>query len=392
MRIRRALSLGACVALVGVIGGCTAASSSQTVSGKTLSIYLSAPTSVATNSTQQDILYAEELAFCQRFSINPCKGAQFRATLGPFSVQLVPVVGAKLSDNARSAISDKSSIAYLGEVAPGSSADTIGITNAQDLLQVSPTDTAAALTQTGTPIKDAPKKYYESLSTYGRTFARVAPTTTVEAQDLVRQMQATGVTQLYIASDGSDYGRTIAQEVMSVLGSIKPVQSASGADAMLYAGGSESAATSALAQAVAANPKLKLFAPSALADPAFVSGLSPSAQKNLVVSEPGFLASALNPDAKKFVSDFSREYGHAPETQAVFGYAAMNSLITVLSQAGTAANNRGSVVRRFLSLSNLPSVVGPLTLNGRRFQGDSNITAFVFSRVKAGKLVPFKVA
>jgi hypothetical protein len=30
-----------------------------------------------------------------------------------------------------------------------------------------------------------------------------------------------------------------------------------------------------------------------------------------------------------------------------------------------------------------------LTMNA---QGDTNITAFVFSRVKAGKLVPFKAA
>ena len=34
-----------------------------------------------------------------------------------------------------------SAIAYLGEVDPGLSSQSLGITNAQDLLQVSPTDT-----------------------------------------------------------------------------------------------------------------------------------------------------------------------------------------------------------------------------------------------------------
>jgi branched-chain amino acid transport system substrate-binding protein len=389
VRTRRALSLGACVALVGVIGGCTAASSSQTVSGKTLSIYLSVPASAGSNPQQQDVLLAEQLAF------NQLQGRVTAFKLALVKVPSAPPAGPRqLSQNARDAISDKSSIAYLGELAPGSSADTLGINNAQDVLQISPTDTAAELTQTGTPIKDAPKKYYESLSTYGRTFARVVPSTAVEAQDLVRQMQATGVKQLYLLGDGSDYGRTIAQEVTAEAAklSINVQQSAPGADAMFYAGSSESGASGALAQAVAGNPKLKLFAPSALADQAFVSGLSPSVQRNLVVSEPGFLSAGLNPDAKKFTADFRREYGHAPETQAVFGYAAMSALINVLSQAGAAANNRGAVVRRFLSLNNVPSVIGPLTMSGQRFQGDSNITAFVFSRVKAGKLVPFKAA
>jgi ABC-type branched-subunit amino acid transport system substrate-binding protein len=205
-------------------------------------------------------------------------------------------------------------------------------------------------------------------------------------------MQATGVKQLYITTDGSEYGRTIAQEVTAEAAklSINVQQTATGAEAMFYAGSSEPGATSALSQAGSSNPKLKLFVPSALDDQAFTAKLPPAVQRNLVVSVPGFLPATLNPEAKKFVSDFRQAYGHTPDTQAVFGYAAMSTLLKVLSQAGTGANNRGAVVRRFLSVSNLPSVVGPLTLSGQTFQGDSNITAFVFSRVKAGKLVPFK--
>ena len=368
---------------MGAAAGCTAASYSQTVTGKTLYIYVSSPASAATNTVQQDVLYAEELAFCTRFSVKPCRGGQFQGSLNGFTISLKPVVGAKLSQNARDAIEQKATIAYLGEVAPGSSADSIGITNAQDVLQVSPTDTAAELTQTTPAIKGAPTRYYESLSTYGRTFARVVPTTAVEAKDVIAEMMALGVKRLYVPGDGSEYGQTIGQAVTADASpSIVVAESPTGADAVFYG-------TNVFEGLRAYWNEAKLFVPSALADESFVSQLSPAAQRNLIVSSPGFLLPRLNPAGKKFLSDFRRTYGHTPQGQAIFGYAAMNSVIDVLAQAGSAANNRGAVVRRFMALSNLPSAVGQLSINGK---GDTNVTAIVFSRIKAGKLVPFKAA
>jgi len=370
------------------LAGCTAASSSQTVSGKTLYIYVSAPASA--NPTEQDVLYAEELAFCTRFSISPCKKAQFRGTLGSFTVQLKPEVNAKLSDTARDAISNTATIAYLGEVAPGSSADSIGITNAQDVLQVSPTDTAAELTESTPAIKGAPTRYYESLSTYGRTFARIVPTTVVEAQAVIGQMKAMGVQRLYLTGDGSEYGRVIAQEITADASpSIVITHSAAGSDAVFYAGSSPAAAANALSHAAVDSPRAKLFVPSALDDASFVAQLGPGIQRNLYVSAPGGLPRAADPAARKFAADFRSAYGHAPASQAAFGYAAMAAVIKVIADAGSAANNRSAVVHKFLALSNLPSVVGTFSIHGT---GDSTLTAFVIYRVKAGRLVPFKAA
>ena len=64
--------------------------------------------------------------------------------------------GAKPSDNARTAIQDSTAIAYLGEILPGASADSLGIVNDQDILQVSPTDTAVELTQSTPAVPGAP--------------------------------------------------------------------------------------------------------------------------------------------------------------------------------------------------------------------------------------------
>ena len=117
------------------------------------------------------MLAAEQLAFNQ-------SGTK----LGKFTLRFVKLSGAKASDNARSAIEDTSSIAYLGELDPGLSADSLGITNAQDLLQVTPTDTAAALTQVTSTVPNSPNRYYESLGSYGRTFARVVPNDVARGQ------------------------------------------------------------------------------------------------------------------------------------------------------------------------------------------------------------------
>lgn len=361
------------------MAGCTAASSSQTVSGRTLYIYLSAPASAAGNAQEQDVLYAEKLAF-----------NQLQSSVTAFKLALQPVGGpaAKLSDNARAAISNTATIAYLGEVEPGASADSIGITNAQDVLQVSPTDTAAELTQATPAIKGAPRRYYESLSTYGRTFARLVPTTVVEAQAVIGQMRSMGVRRLYLAGDGSEYGLTLAQEVTADASpSIVVQHSASGADAVFYAGSSEPDAATTLTHAAADNPRAKLFVPSALDDTSFLAQLGPGVQRNLYVSSPGVLPRSMDAAARKFAADFRSTYGHAPSNQAAFGYAAMAAVIHVIAQAGGSANNRSAVVHKFFSLSNLPSVVGTFSIDAG---GDTSLRGFVFSRVKSGRLIPFK--
>jgi hypothetical protein len=167
--LARSRVLYVCVAFAAVMStaaGCTRAGSSVTASGTTLTVYASAPPGVAGSQAAADVLAAEQLAYRQAGS-----------KLGSFKLQFAKLTGSKVSDNARTAIEDTSSIAYLGELDPGLSAESLGITNAQDLLQVTPTDTAAALTQTNSSVPGAPNRYYESLGTYGRTFARVVQTT-----------------------------------------------------------------------------------------------------------------------------------------------------------------------------------------------------------------------
>jgi branched-chain amino acid transport system substrate-binding protein len=303
-----------------------------------------------------------------------------------FELKLSILHGPSISDQARTVIQDQTSIAYLGEVVPGSSYASIGITNALDLLQVSPTDTAVELTQATPAVSGAPDNYYESLSSYGRTFARVVPTSTEEAKAQVQEMQALGVTKLYVGDDGSPYGDAIAYAVRhDAGGALSVVSSESAADGVFYGSDSITTAARFFATAAAVNPSAKLFGPSALDDSSFAARMS-SAVHGLYISSPGFLSQDLSSEGSTFVSNFTSTYGHAPVTQAIFGYEAMSAVLAALDEAGSSANSRSVVVHDMLNLKRTQSVLGPYSMNGN---GDTNIAPFVFSRLEHGSLVPF---
>jgi branched-chain amino acid transport system substrate-binding protein len=366
-----------CALLAAGIAGCTSnatGGSAVTVSGTTLTVYVS-DAQADEPQVAQDVLDAERLAF-----------GQAPARVGSFALRLVTLHGG-ISAQARTAIQDTSAIAYLGEVVPHSSYASLGITNALDLLQVSPTDNALELTQATAAVPGAPDIYYESLSTYGRTFARVVPTSAREAKAQVLEMQALGVTKLYVADDGAPYGAAIANAVKhDVGGAITVVSTQAGADGVFYGAGSPARAAQFFDAAAASNPTAKLFGPSALDDPTFATQLS-AAVRNLYISAPGFLGRDLNPAGSKFVSDFTTAYGHAPVTQAIFGYEAMAAVLAVLQEAGSGAGNRATVVHDFQFLKNRQSVLGTYSMDGN---GDTSLAPFVFSRLQRGKLVPDK--
>lgn len=381
---RRRAVRGCAAALAAVsLAACTAPASTVTVTGKSLAIYASEPPG-SQPALSSDVLAAEQLALQQAGS-----------RVGSFTIRFVPLHGAKVSDNARTAIQDKTAIAYLGETPPGASADSLGITNALDLLQVTPTDTAIALTQATPAVPGAPDNYYQSLKSYGRTFARVVPNASQEAKAQVHEMQSLHVSKLYVASDGSQYGAAIAYAVQhdaagagisAVEGAAVATKfSASGADALFIGSASDSVAAPLVRSVAASDPTAKIFVPSALDTDGFAADVTP-ARARLYVSAPGFLPRDLPAAGRSFVLEFTSTYHHAPSPQAIFGYEAMSAVLAVLREAGSAANNRSTVVKDFFSIANRSSVVGTYSINAN---GDTSIAPFVFSRYANGSFVPF---
>jgi branched-chain amino acid transport system substrate-binding protein len=378
------LSACAAIALAGCSTNAKGGASTVTVSGSTLTVYASQPPGGSGGQEAADILHAEQLAL---------QHAGGKA--GRYDVKLDQLDGHELSDNARTAIENKTSIAYLGELQPGTSQIPVEITNQQGLLVISPADTAVYLTQpVPPPVSTSPSSYYPSRSTYNETFARVVPNSATEAKAIVAEMQAQGVSHLFVSSDGSQYGAATGEEVVrdAKAAGLTLVNSPSGADGVFYGASvvspaARTAATQALDKVAAASPSAKLFAPSGLYDDSFVAGLNPSAAQRLIVSSPGFLPKDLTAAGRTFVSQFRSAFGHTPVPQAIFGYEAMSALLYVLDKAGAQANERSTVVNDFRTLKNPPdSVIGPYSIAG----GDPSVAPLIFARVRAGKLIPFK--
>jgi branched-chain amino acid transport system substrate-binding protein len=372
-RPRAATACGLLLALG--LAGCAAQNNSAvTVSGKALTIYASRPPAGAGGQTAADVLDAEQLAL-----------SQAGTTVGQFTVRLVKLDGKEISDNARSAVQNSTAIAYLGEIEPGTSQASVPITNELGLLQVSPTDTAAYLTEAVPEVSGSPTTFYPSRSTYHETFARVVPTSAQEATAIAAEMHSLGLTKLYVADDGTPYGVTVASEVRAAAAKqgLSLVSGAASADAVFYGGNTAATAAKALDQAAAAG-SAKLFAPSALYDDAFVDGLSAAGQKNLYVSSPGFTAATLTPAGRQFVTAFRNAYHHVPVPQAIFGYEAMSSVLAVLKEAGTGAGSRATVVNDYRTLHDRQSVLGTYSISS----GDTTLTPpFVFGRPRGGALV-----
>lgn len=391
LEITRAPLVLLCLALAAGLVGCAGANTTAaSVSGSTLKVYVGQASAGSSPQQAQDVLEAEQLALQQGGS-----------KVGRFNVELRPLSGGKVSDQARTAISDSSTIAYLGELQPHVSADSLGITNGAGILQVSPNDPAIELTQTSKAVSNSPTRYYESLKTYGRTFGRVVPPANREASAQAQAMAALGVKRVYVADDGGPYGAALAlalggaaasKGIAVEQGPADPARvQASGAQAVFIAASDLPTASRFLNGVAAASPALKLFAPSALDQAAFVTGLAPAAQRSLQVSAPGFIASGpkadLAPAGQKFVADFKAAYGHEPAQAAIFGYEAMSVVLDSLHRAAASANSRSAVVTEFMRTKQRSSVLGTYSIDGN---GDPTLAPYVISHVRAGRLVPYE--
>jgi ABC-type branched-subunit amino acid transport system substrate-binding protein len=364
---RRALRWGAGVAVAALLAGCSAAGSSSssansvTAKGSTLVIYLSEPASA--DPVQKQVLAGEQSACSHLAGSIPGTSRSVKCD----TVQL-----GTLSANARDAIQNESSIAYIGEIQPGDSEQTLGINNAQDLLQVSPTDTAAELTQSVAAVPGSPGVFYEAAGTYGHTFARIVPTTEQEAQAVLAEMKTLGVRNLYVTGDTSDYGKVLQAAVRADASAhgITVNSSQTAVDAIFYGGDSPAQAEHYAAGASSTATATKLFLPSGLAGLNFASGPW-SRFRAVYVSEPVPGAGA----SPRLASP-----------QEAFGYAAVQAVIHALHEAGSSVTDRAIVVKDFHKLSDLPTAVGSLSINA---QGDSSLGAasFGFATVRGGRLV-----
>jgi branched-chain amino acid transport system substrate-binding protein len=322
--------------------------------GTSLTIYSSLPLQGPLAPVSNDIVRAEKLA------IREAGGRAGAYDIGFVSLDSAdPDTGrwspGQVAANARKAVQDRQAIAYLGELDSGASAVSLPILNEGGILQVSPRDTYAGLTERGG--RGEPDKYYPSARD---TFARVVPPDDQQAQALVADMESHNVERLILADDrelaGVSIGDRVAQaardagievvdrkrldprdEVPEDLG--EDVREERG-DAFFYAGTYSDFAVGVLQEVHDGAPAMRLYGADDLAMAPQLPATAGDAAKRLMLTgidpAPG--------EDEAFERKFREVYGAKPERQAVLGYRAMKVVLGAISRAGEGAKSRRRVI------------------------------------------------
>ncbi len=389
-------------ALAAAVGGCGSGGAQKTLTahGPVLTIYTSLPLGGGDGADARDMLAAERLAL-----------SQAGGAAGDFRVRLVaaddsnPKTGlwdpGLVLANARRAVADPTTIAYVGEQDPGASTVAIPILNEAGILEVSPTDSYAGLTQRDGGDDDEPQKYYP---TDRRTFVRTVTPDTVEAVALAAYMRQLGARRLYVVQDGDFYGAALARNVAAaaqadgiqllgttVLARPQPgddQRSAAtaiaryGPDAIFYGGVPTGGVATLWRDLVVALPSVKLFGPATLAQPPFLGALGP-AQASSFITTPGLPPSSYPAAGQRFFSAFRAAYGHLPRPTAIYGFAAMQLVLAAIADSGQAGNRRLTVAGAAFHVRVGESVLGDYTIDRA---GDPSLRSVAANRVLGGQL------
>ncbi|HEX2087756.1 MAG TPA: branched-chain amino acid ABC transporter substrate-binding protein [Solirubrobacteraceae bacterium] len=330
--------------------------------GDALTVYSSLPQTGPLAEVSRDMVRAEKLALEQ---------AGGRA--GDYRISYVSLDSAdpktgrwtpdRVVQNARAAVEDLQTIAYIGELEAGASAVSVPILNEGGMLQVSPGDTFAGLTEAGLP--GEPEKYYPSGR---RTFARMVPDDDEQVEQLVALMRRRGVRRAWLADDRQVGGtslvdrlerrlRTTGIEVVDrerldpkgeVPEDLARDVREDRTDAFVYAGAYQPFAVEVLRAVHAGAPRVDLFAPDGMA-------VAPDLPLRAGGAGDKLLVTAVQPDEDAdFARRFRSRYGSDPHPRAVLAYDAMRLVLEAIDRAGAKAGNRPTVIREALSAAGAP--------------------------------------
>ena len=259
------------------------------VSGSTLTIYSSLPLQGTSHDQSQAVINGEKLA------LNDVGGK-----VGKYKIKYVSLDDStaqnpgsaddgQTQQNARKAVSDKSTIYYLGDFNSGGTKVSLPILNKAGIPQISPSNTYVGLTTNEAGSEPGePQKYYPGLAKYGRTYARTVPRDTVQGAAQATIMKEDGCKTVDVWNDKTTYGAGIAKNVVASLKTqgIKvgnqqgtdrnspnyrsQAANAKG-DCFFWGGVTGENGVQVFKDVAAANPTAKLFGPDGVAEEAFTN-------------------------------------------------------------------------------------------------------------------------
>lgn len=400
MRARWLLPLlAACLSTL--LSGCGSASDPDSAAplGKHLTVYSSLPLHGPLAGQAEAVLAGERLAL-----------QDARGRVGRFHIDLVSLddsgrrgtwepgvtaLNVKLADR------DPKTIAYIGDLDSGATAVSLPANNLAGVLQVSPISPYIGLTSSFEAGQGDPERFYP---TGKRNFIRLAPGDTVQAAAQVALMRALHLRSLYVLANAEPFGAPLA----SILASdaklagidVKGEQSVeldrasaqtkfsgqveqvtrSGAQAV-FLGGDSGAGTVALWQQLhAADPGLLLLGSDAMATPAFTAAIG-SAGASTYLTSPALSLDSYGAAAQRVFTQVRRRFEATPTPYDLYGYAAMELVLSAIRRAGGNGDDRAAVIASAFTAREADSVLGRYSVLP---DGETTIARYGVDRVVSG--------
>lgn len=314
------------------------------------------------------------------------------------------------TNNAYKAVADSSIVAYIGTWNSGAAKLSIPILNPASLIMISPGNTYAGLTKSGSGEADEPDKYYP---TGVRNYARVSIADDVQGDATARFVQGyLNARTVYILDDGTAYGKAVADVFsktsdrigLTVLGheSIDPQapnyssvvlsriatsNNGSPPDA-IYAGMvSDSNAVQLLKDKVAimgSNNKVKFIGPDGIYDQSIIDSSGAGEAENVYVSSSSPLIDQLPQAGLIFKSAYEVKYGLLTEPYAINGYEAASIVLKAIEDvcaSGGIPTNRESIRAAVFAIRNFNGVLGNWSFDTN---GDISLTNTAFYVITNG--------
>jgi branched-chain amino acid transport system substrate-binding protein len=311
------------------------------------------------------------------------------------------------ASNARKAISDDSTIAYIGEFNSGATAVSLPLLNEAGIAQVSPGNTAVGITSDDPGAAPGePDKYYP---TGKRTYARILPRDTYQGAALATLAKEEGCASAYILNDKEVYGAGLASNVelaaekvgLEIKGnegidknaanyrSLGAKIKGTGAQCFIYCGITANNAVQIFKDMAVALPDGALLGPEGVGETGFFDssegGLSPDVASRVLVTIPGVAPEEYPPAGKEFLKAYEAEYGEKnPDRYAVYGYESMSLLLDAIKRAGPDGGDRVAVVDQLLATKDKEGVFGTYSIDEN---GDITLTPYGVYGIKDDQLV-----
>ncbi len=306
--------------------------------------------------------------------------------------------------NAKSAVENETTVAYIGDYDSASTAVSLPVTNKAGVLQVSTRSPYAGLTSSFDAGQGDPERFYPSGK---RTFIRLLPGDIVQGAAQIALLQALHVQRLFVLSDGEPFTAPLAtivaegakrngidlvgQETVEVADAgsnptfaeqvSKVLQS--GAEAV-FVSGQDDPGTVALWRELHANdPSLHLLGTSEMAESAFPSELG-FAEADSYLTSPVLPPSSYPKAAKKVLRQFRARFHTPGSSYALYGYEAMTLVLDAIRSAAKRPISREAVVAAAFHLRRLRSVLGPYEVLP---DGETTIVRYGADVLRNGKAV-----